>query len=163
MKKLTILLLALLLALTLGACGGDSNGGGGDATAGGDVSSDAVYTVDEVKQKLADIMDIDESEFSVETRDTGTVISHGDWDIWFYTYVLNDSQSAPEMFDIQTWDDTPYDKRIDNNNHKVWVEERDDNTDEPELYTVIAMKGNLVISISSPVRPETVIEKLDLQ
>ena len=157
MKKITALLLVLLLALSLGACGGGDNGGGEDP-AGGDVASATVYTVDEVQQKLIEVVEIDESELRVEDRDTGTVISYGDWDVWFDTYVLNDPKDAQEMFNIQIWVDSPYDKRIDKNDHKVWVEEKEDS----ETYTIVAMKGNLVISITSFVDPDTLIDAFDL-
>lgn len=157
MKKITALLLALLLVLTLGACGGDSNTGGGDDSTGGDSSVAVVYDVDDVKAKLVEIMAIDENEITMDDRDTGTVMSYGDWDIWFDSYFLNDPKDAPDMFDIQTWEDTAYDKRIDKKDHKIWVEESDSDS-----YTVIAMKGNFVISITSNVDPDTLIDALDL-
>jgi hypothetical protein len=162
MKKLTAIILALLLILTLGACGGDSDTGGGDDSAGGDVSASAVYTVDEVKAALAGLMEIDESEFTTDERDTGTVVSFGDFQTMFDTYIMNDPADAPDMFNIQIWDDVDYDKRIDNDNHRIWIEESDTSSAEYGFYTVVAMKGNMVIGITSVLEPDAVIDALDL-
>lgn len=152
MKKIIALLLVVLLALSLGACGGKSS------NEGGDVSANVVYTVDEVKAKLVEAMGIDETAITLDVRDTGTVMSYGDWDVWFDTYILNSPVDAPDMFDIQTWEDSVYDKRIDKKDHKIWIEEVEDS----ENITMIAMKGNLVLSITSPVEPEVLIDALGL-
>lgn len=163
MKRITALLLALLLALTLGACGGASNSGGEEDVSDADVSVSAVYTIDGVKEILVDVLGIDEAEVTVEDRDTGSVMSYGDWGTWFDTYILKDPKDAQDMFDIQTWEDTAYDKRVDKKDHKIWIEESEDSSDDSKSYTLIAMKGNLVISITGPTEPETLIEALDLE
>ena len=120
------------------------------------------YTVEEVKQKLAEILEIDESEITVSNEDKGAILSYGDWEVFSDTYVLNDPSDALELFEIQTligdFDDKDS-KRIDKKDHKIWIEESADN---PGLYSFVAMKNNLVLSISSYVEPDVIIDAFDL-
>ncbi len=166
MKKFTKLLLVGFMVFALVACGGGAEGNVDVDTNGGDGgSANAVmYTVEEVEMTLIDLLGIDGSEVNVEDRDTGVYIGYGDWDMWFDAYVLNDASYSQELFSIQTWDDVDYEKRIDNSDHKVWIEyvEVYDEAD-PLKYTVLAMKGNFVLSLTSTVEPEVVIDALDLE
>lgn len=166
MKKFTKLLLVGFMVFALVACGGGVEGNVDVDTNGGDGgSANAVmYTVEEVEMTLIDLLGIDGSEVNVEDRDTGVYIGYGDWDMWFDAYVLNDASYSQELFSIQTWDDVDYEKRIDNSDHKVWIEyvEVYDEAD-PLKYTVLAMKGNFVLSLTSTVEPEVVIDALDLE
>lgn len=166
MKKFTKLFLVGIMVFALVACGGGGAGGDVDVDTNdgnGDATASTVYTSDEVQMVMADLLGIDESEINVENRDTGIYVGYGDWDIWFDAYILNDPGFAPEMFEIGVWDDVDYEKRIDNSGHKIWIEyvEVYDAAD-PLKYTVMGMKGNFVISLTSTVEPDVVIDALDL-
>lgn len=169
MKKFVKLFLVGLMVFALVACGGgggaegdvdvDTNGGDGEIN-----TSSVMYTAEEIQMTMAELLGIDESEINVEDRDTGVYVGYGDWDIWFDAYILNDPEFSQEMFEIGVWDDVDYEKLIDNSDHKVWIEyvEVYDEAD-PLKYTVLAMKGNFVLSLTSTVEPDVVIDALDLE
>lgn len=155
MKKFISFLLLIVMVLALAACGGGN-------TAGGDDAVDVAYEADIVKQQLAEVLEIEESEISMEDVDNGTVMSYGDWDTWFDCYIVNDSKDAPEYFEFQTLVADFEDKRVDDKSHKIWVVENPGNEGDSNSYTVLAMKGNLVLSVTSYVEPEVFIDTLDL-
>lgn len=144
--RIALVALVAVMAVTVVACGkkGDS------AT---------TYKVDEVKQKLISLLDVDESELRIDETSRGTTLSYGDWETWFDCYILEDLKVAPDIFDLQTLAGTFDDKRIDKKDHKLWVETNDGSSD---LHTVLAMKDNLILSITSEVTPEKLVETFNL-
>ena len=161
MKKFTKLLLVGVMVFALVACGGGGAGGDADVdtnSGDGGGTSAVIYTAEEIQMTMAELLGIDASEINVEDRDTGAYVGYGDWDIWFDAYILNDPEFTLEMFEIGVWDDVDYEKLIDTKDHKIWIEHADTDTD-----SVLAMKGNLAITVSSPLAPEVVIEALDLE
>ena len=147
--RIAALALVAIMAISFAACGKK-----------GEPVSD--YKVDEVKQKLAEVLKINESKIKVEDLPAGTVLAYSTYGDSFACYIVDNPKDAPEHFEAQTLGGTYSDKRIDKKNHKLWVEGLSESSDGTPRYEVLAIKGNLVLSISSTVEPETIIDTFDL-
>ncbi len=149
-KQMTVIALVALMALTLVACGGGGGKSGGS------------YAVDDVKAKLVSVFGINESDISVNDRGATVVLSHGSDGVTLDAYVFEKAKDAPATFDLAALAGNFEDKRIDKDNHKVWVQEYENWATGGSDYAVIAMKDNFIISCLSEVEPETVISAFDL-
>lgn len=155
MIRIKILALIVILLFTVVGCGNTEEDANVD-----EAEESNVYEVEEVKQKLVEILDIDESEIITEDyAGRGHIITYNDSVIWLNACFLEDPNNSPEFFDIQTISGDFDEKLIDEEYYKIWIEELDD----PDIYSMIAMKDNFVISITSKIDNQTMIEKLDLE
>ncbi len=150
-KQVLILALASVMLFALAACGG---GGGGTAKGG--------YKVDEVKTKMAALLDIEESAIKVSERDGTTVLSYGLEEIAVDAYVMKDAKAAQDYFSIPAMAGSFDDKRVDETGRKVWVSEVENWATGESIFNTVAMKDNFIIlSIGGPT-PDEVVSAFDL-
>lgn len=149
-KKIILLLTVLIVIFSLVACGGGKK----DSSA---------YKADEVKTKLAEALEIDESAISETERDGTIVLSYGLDGVSVDAYIMEDVKSAQEYFSIPAMAGSFNDKRVDENDRKIWVSEIEDMISGETKYNTIAMKDNFIIlDIGSDLTPEDIIETFDL-
>lgn len=149
-KPMTILALVALMLLSLVACGGGGSDKGGS------------YKTDDVKAKLASVFGIEESSISVNDRGATVIMSHGGDGVTLDAYVFEKAKDAPATFDLASTAGLYEDKRVDENNHKIWVQEYENWATGGSTYSVIAMKDNFILSCLSELEPETIINAFDL-
>ncbi len=150
LHRMTVLALAILILLTLAACGGGKSGGG-------------AYKVDEVKTKLANYLDIDESALGVSERDGTTVLSYGSDGLSVDAYVLPSAKAAQDYFSIPAMAGSFDDKRVDEKDHKVWVSETENWATGETNYSTVAMKDNFIILAILAGTPEEITKAFDLE
>lgn len=122
------------------------------------------YKADHVKQKLIEMFDIDESEIRVQDSKfspKGIIISYFSMDVGFDCYILKGSDDRLQSFNNETMGAT-YEKRVDEEEHKIWVAEYKSDFDNSISYALVALKDNLVFSITSEAEHDILIDVFDL-
>lgn len=156
MKKKTIrlallLLTAVIVSLAMVACGGGKESGG-------------AYKVDDVRTKLAAALNIDESAIKETERDGTTILSYGLDGISVDAYIMKNAKAAQDYFSIPAMAGSFSDKRVDKDNHKIWVSEVENWATGETIYNTLAMKDNFIIlNIGTDLAPEDVIATFDME
>ncbi len=146
-----MILAILVVILALVACGGSKE----DKNA---------YKTDEVKTKLAKALDIDESAISEKERDGTTILSYGLDDLSVDAYIMENAKAAQDYFSIPAMADSFDDKRVDKEDHKVWVSEVENWFSGEMIHNTIAMKDNFIIlNIGGELTPEDIVEIFGLE
>ena len=145
--RLTTVLLVALMILSLVGCGGNSSGS---------------YTVENIKPKLAEFMNIDESEINVTDRSGTVVMSYGSDGISVDAYVFKNAKAAQDYFSIPAMAAAFNNKTVDEADHKIWTSKIDGGGIIDDFHSIIALKGNFIILYLGGEKPDSVISHFDL-